>query len=409
MRKRSIALVGTALCVVGIACAGKKSSNGPSGPLTADLGGAVAVALRPETSVPQAHVASAVATPTPPSCSGGSDLVKIDAAGNVTPVLNEPFSAAYLTTTSNNLLVTGLGYVSTSDGSASLWCCLLAIPRASGSVRCLVSEGLGGQLGSSNLRAHGVATRGNEVFFVQDNASAGKAELLRWDGSSDQRELLVQLSRGSFLEPMAVAGKPNVCVLGGTHGICGNPDTNTYQTSPADGLPLLIGETVFVAVFPSAQTISLADLSVVRLGGTGGGDFPDGTSPLVPTADGGILAIGGTSKPLIKVVPPDTIAYVDTSHPWQFLIGAQNYAFAYGANDLRRIDLGTTTVGTSNLLSSVNMLEVTSMWFTAPEILRIDGTAANGMATSVFLDAVTGDLTTQTTGSDRFTTIISVQ
>lgn len=90
-------------------------------------------------------------------------------------------------------------------------------------------------------------------------------------------------------------------------------------------------------------------------------------------------------------------------------IGANSDALLYGGGDLRRVDLTTLAVSTANLLSAVQMLEVTAMAFTTANRVRLDGTDSSGQPTIVLVDTITGAVTTTAADVPTFSTIEAVE
>lgn len=109
---------------------------------------------------------------------------------------------------------------------------------------------------------------------------------------------------------------------------------------------------------------------------------------------------------LWKVQPPPA-ARVNLG-TWQRFPSGGAFGYAYGNNDLRRVDVVAATVGTTNLLGPSGLLEVTGMWFSTEDRIRIDGTGSNGLPVIVLVDLLTGTVTTGTSAAPTFSTVVAV-
>ena len=404
MSRRLLFLL-AACAVSGAACTGgdDDDDDGASTPLTADLTGAVAVALREPSAVSAAL--GAAATPTPPAC-GQPDLefVKVAADGTVTPVLNAPFLADHVEQSDSNFLVRGLGYVTNSAGDAQFWCCMLGVPKSSGPVRCLSRHGVGN---ADPGVADGIVTRDDEVLYTRFDLDAGFHQLVQWDGSSATQDFLLQLAATPLLQPFAAPGIANACVLAGDELLCANIDAVTPSWQP---LTLNSGGTVQSAVqvgthiFASNSSVALLDLSEVFVL-SGFGQLDPGKR--VVTTSGGLIAVNGDA--IIHLAEPATIEFLHVAPATiDHFIGANAFAYFFGGGELRSIDLGTLVVST-NLLATVQMLEVTGMAFTTEDRIRLDGTDSGGQPTTVLVDTVTGEITSAPGDVPTFSTVEVVQ
>ena len=412
--------LGGLFVVAAVACTGgDEGDGGDDGILLADMDGAAAVALREP--VTEAFAIGAP-TPTPPGgCDGEFEFVKVDDQGVVTPVLNQPFAADWIEATTSNIVVRGAGMVTTSGGDQAFWCCLLAVPKDSGPVRCLSKEAGVGL--SDPLFATGIATRGEEVFFTQYAAAEGFHRLAYWDGSSSDLQFRLQLSDTELIQPFIAAASaitPNACVrtldpaFTESGMLCGDP----YATNP--GWAPVVSSTALTSfafatmvgdshVFLGAESLDLATLTTQVV--TPYQAFFDEGKPRLTADDGSIIGLSGSS--IVRAAAPATAEELESAPDgggvWEVIIGHNDVGFALGGNDLRRIDLTSAVVGTSNYLSEINMLEITDVAFTTGERIRLEGTDGTGQPVTVLVDTVTGDVTVGSAGVPTFETIQSVE
>lgn len=351
---------------------------------TASLSGAVTVAIQ---------VAAAFGPGTE------NTLVAVDSAGNVTVVLSSPFDAQFLVLSSTHLLVVGQGTVLT-EAQEEVSCTLLAIPlEADGDpVLCVNTFPSGG-----GIEYPGVATRGSEVFFTLFDSSQGRSELRRWDGVATQTELLLSLTT-TLGQPFASADAPNVCVARGSIDPatlrCSDPGAPNWVTHLVSPNPGTLGIGRFVLT--QGPALDLLDQSIVV--SSGGAGIPYPAKNVHPTPDGGFIGLGSGS--LWKVRPPPAPRVNLGS--WQRFLSGGAYGYAYANNDLRRVDVIAAVVGSANLLGASGLLEVTGMWFSTEDRIRIDGTGSNGLPTSVLVDLQSGAVTTATSGSPAFSSVFAV-
>lgn len=440
MRVR-IALFTVAIVTVILALSAcKKSGGGGASPLLANMSGAVGIAITKASGSPAFTGFAAAAQTTGQAF---SEIVKIDASGNITPILDQTRPAYHAFVTATHVIVSGDFHGVVDVSGNSLDCYLAAIPRsASGEpIKCLLS---GDPLDASYAGSDpthpdanrskygdkpGFITLGTTAYFAQivglPNGGGGSdatSEFRRWVGGSDQTELLIHLNAGGggqLVQPFAVDGAPNVCVAAYNamgQMFCGatNPGTNWMDMglSPGDYSVQahLIGRNV---VLGDGHAIRLDDLTVTSSGVASTINFPTNWDLTATTFDGRIVGISqpGTTGvgSIVLVDSSANVTVVDSTIGWSRMIADGNYGYFYGGSQLRRFDRATATLGTANLLGSTGMLQVTDMSFSSANRIRLDGTAASGSPVVVAIDASSGAITVSDASLPRFQEVTPLQ
>lgn len=442
MRVQTGLLIVLGILVTAIGCtSGKSNGDGgnptptptPTGNPTptpgtfADLTGAVAIALRPTpTPTPSATELTAGASGLPcTETMPTAELVKLDADGNAVPVLNGVYAAAYFVVTSANIIVRGSGVVREVGTGDEFHCCLLAIPRIEGStpIRCLsdVTPGANSVNGDP-FNPSAIVVSNDAVVFKYGNPAN---EVRRWDGRSDVVETLVQLEGVTAVFTAAEAG--NVCVSAFDSAsstnmmICGDPYVNTYAPIPGFDYS---GYQIGSHIWNNNLTLDLRTLQTATL--TTGISFQYTNTPsLFPLPDGSYIAIAqiptATSIYVVRLSEPNVIQRIAVPAGqggwyWERMVGSQNFAVVSGTlygppytKDLRLVNLQTLTLNTANLMSSFALLQITTLSFAGPDVLEVRGTGNNGLTTSVFIDAYTGDVTAGPALEERYLQIRSIE
>jgi hypothetical protein len=412
--------------------------------LTANLGGATSVAvLKPSRSVMRTSASrgeqshdQALGGAQDGGTSGGSlpfdSLVKIDAAGDVTPVFNQAQPVFAMATTPQHVIVSGrFADILGADGG-SLTCYLVAIPRdadGGGPVECLSQYGVGdyprndpqfdGGLGTD---MSGFTTLGTTVLFTDTRESGplpGEpvSEFRRWTAGSDSTELLIQLAisgaKGKFLQPYAAADAGNTCVLVSddpavginlAHWICGAATGSTWVDLQAPersfGLPVLSAPLLLkTRIWTESHLIHLDDLSVGYWEHSGGAN-PVNNSASVFLLDGArAVGIAIRGHALILYGLPYTgptpgfegqSLALDSRLGWERIVGAGQYAWVYGASRLQRVDRADGGLDPNDYLASVGLLQVTDMSLSPTGRVVLDGTGSDGAPTVISVDSQTG-------------------
>ncbi len=348
--------------------------------------------------------ASAVALATANSKSELSGLVKIRENGLVEKVLNTDLSIQFIRK-SDSLIVIGGDFGSIIDiKDKTSTCTLIAfeITADDDGVYCLSSSKIGeyNDYPENDPNAWydgaGFDVHSNIVYFIE-NSSSGSA-LRRWELGEESSSKVLSLSGGTgalLTDVYTSSTNSNVCTItpalnsavgalycstGGSSpswSIVSHPDTFTGSE--------IVSFNNLVIGYEFA--LDLNDLSVA---GTTYSYLPldeslfaKGTSYAAGIVSGRALNIWDTSG---------QGSTLDNTISWERIVGAGDVAWVYGQSNLKKVDLSAGTLDATNYLSSVGLLEVTSMNFISEDVIRLAGTGSSGGATTVFVNVSTGDI-----------------
>lgn len=230
---------------------------------------------------------------------------------------------------------------------------------------------------------------------------------------------------GSASDLFASSGAGNICALSydGANTfttICGDPITAVFGVVPMNPYQYQLGR----YVWDGSTSLDLADLSTSTIDTALSFSFT-GSPSRIRLADGTYLAVAQDLHAgptwILHLVPPNHVESIPVSEPgnevWygDSMIGSDDFGFATGSvaptgtKEAHLINLQTLVVDTANELSNLGLLQVGTIEFAGPDVLEIDGTGTNGLASTVYIDAFTGAKTTAPSEGSRYIQVQSVE
>ena len=413
-------------CISGVVLTGAGCGSSSTGnALTATMGAAVKVG--------RARVRSATTT-TATSNYGiaDHDLVSINLIGNVNKVFNFSFPVYGIATTTHYVIVSGSFVSSTIIDQTSgdpLNCTLYAISKTANALPsdtiCLSQVQVGDYnptfAATDNQYSHvGFATQGNTVYFTDFLGG----NFYSWtEGQSVPKIIFsrtIQSGCPGFDDVFVDPNSNNICLLQTAQGTCpsgfiycGTVGNFAATVIGSPGTPVL-AETRRLGslVVSTTQQIDLATLAVSSrtANGTNGGLPATGQNIAADSLGGQVYVGSGYSLAYLTgagatcLIANNTgltntgcvTASQNISANFQALYGLGTSAWTYGTSNasdpttgtqLRRIDLTSDTLDSTNYMSAAGMTSINALGYTPSGLIQVTGLNAAGSVVKAYIDS----------------------